>query len=337
MKELNKVFLLLLIFASFQLYGQEQSRFMFYNAENLFDIYNDSIKNDDEFTPQGEKYWNSKKYNEKLYNIYKVIAAVGEWNPPDIIGLCEIENRLVLEELIKFTPLSKLNYEIIHFESPDQRGIDVALFYNSKNYSVIESRPIPVVIDGRPTRDILHAKLQYKKSDTIHFFINHWPSRWGGQINSEPRRIAAAEILRQTVDSIYTLDEKANIIIAGDLNDYPTDKSIIEVLKAKSSFEKILNNELYNVSYYLQEEKDQWSHKYREEQGILDQIIVSGSLLNSKETFVDLDHSGVFKAPFLIEKDESNFGEKTFRTYIGFKYNGGFSDHLPVFIDIFYK
>jgi len=310
---------------------------MFYNTENFFDIYDDSLKNDEEFTPDGDKRWNSAKYNEKLNHIYKVVTAIGEWTPPDLIGLCEVENRLVLEELIKYTPLNKLNYEIIHYESPDNRGIDVALLYNKKQYEIIKTVPIPVVIDGRPTRDILYAKLKSKSDDTLHIFINHWPSRWGGQINSESRRIAAASILRTTIDSLFIAEINPNILISGDFNDYPKDKSLIEYLKTRTNFETIENEELYNISFYLQEEKDQWSHKYQEEQGILDQIIVSGHLLNNKKCYVKLENAAVYNAPFLLEKDESAFGLKPYRTYVGFKYNGGFSDHLPVYIDIFFE
>jgi predicted extracellular nuclease len=337
MNVLNKILISFIFLSSLQINAQERSRFMFYNVENLFDTFDDSLKNDEEFTPNGDKFWSKRKYNEKLNHIYKVITAVGEWNSPDLIGLCEVENRLVLEELLNFTPLNKLQYDIIHFESPDRRGIDVALLYNKKKFSIIKEIPIPVVIDGRPTRDILYAKMQSKSEDTIHIFINHWPSRWGGQINSEPRRIAAATKLKVVVDSIFETDIKPNILIAGDLNDYPTDKSIREYLKARSEFENIEDKEIYNISYYLQEEKGQWSHKYKEEQGILDQILVSGNLLNSKKFYINLDNAAVFKAPFLLEKDESTFGDKTYRTYIGFKYNGGFSDHLPVYIDLFSK
>lgn len=337
MSELSKLYLIILLFLSINAFSQEYSRFMFYNTENLFDIYNDSIKNDDEFTPDGDKHWNKFKYNEKLNHIYKVITAVGGWKSPDFVGFCEVENRLVLEELLKFTPLNKLNYEIVHFESPDKRGIDVALLFNANNFYLVESKPVPVVIDGRPTRDILYAKFNSKKDDTLHIFINHWPSRWGGQINSEPRRMAAAEKLRTVVDSLFQVEKNPNIIIAGDLNDFPEDKSVTKILKAHHNFENIQNEELYNISYYLQEKQGQWSHKYQEESGILDQIIISGNLFNNKKFYTTLANAAVFSAPFLLEKDEATFGVKTFRTYIGFKYNGGFSDHLPVYIDFFYQ
>lgn len=338
MKELNKTIIILLLFClTSQLQAQGEYKLMFYNVENLFDIYNDSLKNDDEFTENGDKFWNNRKYYEKLNNIYKVITAIGEWNAPSIIGLCEIENRFVLDELISKTPLYKLNYEVVHYESPDKRGIDVALLYRPNHFEVIESKPVQVFLgsSNRPTRDILYVKGILAKSDTLHIFINHWPSRWGGQANSEPKRIQAAQVLRKSVDSLCAINPNASIIITGDFNDHPTDKSITETLNAKTSVDSIEANQLYNLSFYLEEKMGLWTYKFHEEKGILDQIIVSGALLNqTNKIYTTKDEAFVFTAPFLLEKDEQGFGEKPFRTYIGFKYNGGFSDHLPTYINL---
>jgi len=318
--------------------NRDYMRLMFYNVENLFDTFNDSLKRDDEFLPEGEKHWSNSKYYQKLNNIYKVILGVGGWQAPDIVGLCEVENRYVLDGILRHTPLKKMGYSVAHFESPDKRGIDVAMFYLAKRFQPIFQKAIPINFPNdasKKTRDILYVKGKTYKNDTLHIFINHWPSRWGGQLNSEHKRMFVASVLRNTVDSIFRHEAKPNIIIMGDLNDYPDNKSLTEVLRAKRTFENYQNKELYNLAYYMQETKKLGTHKYAGEWGVLDQIIVTGSLLNKNNTaYCTLDDAHVYKAPFLMEKDEQNTGERTFRTYIGFKFHGGFSDHLPVYLDL---
>lgn len=312
-------------------------RIMFYNAENLFDTFDDSLKTDEEFLPDGDKHWTKEKYYKKLSNVGKVITAVGGWEPPDVIGLCEIENRYVLDGLTKFSLLKNFKYRIIHEESPDQRGIDVGLLYLQDKFTPIYFRAIPIVFpdDSRKTRDILYVKGKTTKNDTLHIFVNHWPSRWGGQVNSESKRVYVAGVLRNVVDSIFETNLNANIIITGDFNDEPEDISISENLKAIKEYDNIKNGELYNLSYYLQKTKGQGSHKYQGNWGMLDQFIVSGNLLTKNgRIYTSTDDVHVFNADFLLEKDEANMGSMPFRTYIGFKYNGGFSDHLPVFLDL---
>jgi predicted extracellular nuclease len=319
---------------------ERELRFMFYNVENLFDTENDPNKNDEEFLPSEGKFWNWYRYRTKLFRIYQVISAIGEWSPPEIIGLCEIENRTVLEDLINKTPLVNAGYKIIHYESPDSRGIDVGLLYREQFFTPLYQEKIPVVFpdNARSTRDILYVKGVTARKDTLHVYINHWPSRWGGQLETEPKRMHAASVLKNHVDSVLEADFHPNILIAGDLNDYPDNKSLTDVLKSKTSgYDTPLPEELYNLSYYLQFEKNQGSHKYRGEWGVLDQIIVSGSLLYQHTRFsANLESVSVFSPEFLLEDDESYTGKIPNRTYIGYKYNNGFSDHLPVYID-FYK
>jgi predicted extracellular nuclease len=310
---------------------------MFYNVENLFDTKNDSLKNDDEFLPEGARFWIYNRYQEKLQNISRVITAIGGWSPPDIIGLCEIENREVLDDLCSKSSLSRLKYKIIHKESPDFRGIDVALLYQPKVFKPITYSAIKVSNHNNSlvTRDILYVKGATKNSDTLHVFINHWPSRSGGQLESEPNRIQAAKILRLQVDSIFNLNASSKIVIMGDFNDYPENTSISLTLKANRSYDKIEANQLYNLSAYLQENVNYGSHKYDGEWGILDQIIVSGALLGSKDGLsTSIENAHIFYADFLLEDDSNYSGKQNFRTYVGFKYHGGFSDHLPIFIDI---
>ncbi|MDA3910696.1 MAG: endonuclease [Bacteroidales bacterium] len=339
------IFIFLTLFA-FQLTAQTENespersfRYMFYNVENLFDTEDDPEKNDQEFLPNDGKFWNKYRYRDKLFKIYQVITAVGKWKSPEIIGLCEIENRKVLEDLISRTPLYNAGYKIIHFESPDSRGIDVGLLYRENAFEPLIQEKIPVHFSGnrRSTRDILYVKGVVYSVDTIHVYVNHWPSRWGGQLETEQKRMRAASVLRKHVDSVFHADKNPNIIISGDLNDYPDNKSLTENLRAHTeNYDKARDELLYNLSYYMQFHKKQGSHKYHGEWGVLDQLIVSGNLLNQSQTLqTSLNHANVFAEDFLLEDDEKYTGKIPNRTYIGYKYNGGFSDHLPVYIDFF--
>jgi predicted extracellular nuclease len=345
----KNIYLILLLFVYFPISVKSQPekkikrdfRIMFYNVENLFDIENDSLTNDDEFTEQGERHWNSTKYYDKLNKIAKVIIALGEWSAPDIVGVCEIENRHVLEGLTRFSPLKAIKYKIIHQDSPDKRGIDVGFLYRPDKFSPIDYYAIPINFPNVPehkTRDILHVIGTTNYSDTLNIFINHWPSRWGGQLESEESRIYVASVLRTKVDSIFTNSQTPNIIIMGDLNDYPENISISKTLKANIQYSNPVKNELYNLSWNLQENKKIGSHKYAGEWGILDQIIVSGNfLIPENKVVTTIEDAHIFNNSFLLEPDKSNVGFKPFRTYIGFKYNDGYSDHLPVYLDLYFK
>ncbi len=322
-------------------YPRGDMRIMFYNTENLFDIFDDTLKIDEAFTPEGEKHWNKRKFDKKLYNISKVITAVGQWELPEIIGLCEIENRYVLERLIKQTALKNFNYRIIHKESPDRRGIDVGMLYRKDKFHPINYEAVTVTFPfdaNKPTRDILYVKGTNNFKDTLHIFINHWPSRWGGQMETDRKRMYAASVLKHKVDSLFKTDTNPNIIIMGDLNDYPNNNSVIKVLKAKTQFDNIKDKKLYNLAYYLQEEKGKGTHKHKGEWGVLDQIIVSGNILNANNKIhMTKDDAHVFEAPFLLEPDKHYVGKITFRTYVGFKFHDGYSDHLPVYLDLWRK
>jgi len=320
-------------------FSKSSYRVMFYNVENLFDTMDDPEKNDNEFTPEGSRYWSEYRYKQKLSNIYKVIVAVGEWDLPILVGLSEVENRKVLEDLLNFTPLYKTDYKIIHYESPDARGIDVALLYRSELFKPINHKPVRVVwpasIGKGTTRDILYVSGTTQEGDTLHIFVNHWPSRWGGQMETEEKRMFVAKLLKTQTDSIFKLNSFANIIIMGDLNDYPTDRSLLESLKTNTSFEKIKSDKLYNLSYYLQEVKKLGTHKYDGQWGILDQIIVSGTLLDTtRNIYTTPDNAHVFSPDFMLEPDEKYTGKRVNRTYIGYKYHGGYSDHLPTYVDL---
>lgn len=319
---------------------RDNFRVMFYNTENFFDTINDPNKLDDEFTPSGAKYWNGYRYRLKIRMISQVIMGIGEWEAPQIVALSEVEHKKCLEDLINKTPLYQANYKIIHHESPDARGIDVALLYRPKFFKLITEQAIPVIwpsnLGTGSTRDILYVKGLTNKNDTLHIFVNHWPSRYSGQMETEGKRIHVAKMVRHASDSILKVDKNANIVIVGDLNDGPTDKSLLEGLKTETVYDNIKHNKLYSLSYYLQEVKKLGTHKYQGQWEILDHIVISGALLDTtRNMHTSLNDAHIYNPDFMLEPDETNTGKKVFRTYLGYKYNGGYSDHLPVYVDFY--
>jgi len=318
--------------------GDDCIRIAFYNVENLFDVYDDTLKNDDAFTPEGKRAWTKKRFYKKINNLYKTIAGIGEWTPPEIIGLCEVENRAVLTQLIKYTPLKKYNYKIIHFESPDVRGIDVALLYRSDKVNPVFFKNIQVNFDfdsTLKTRDILYVKALLFDIDTVHFFVNHWPSRYSGYNATVPKRKAAALVLRDKVDSLFALNAKANIIIMGDFNDEPERESLSVVLKAKTDTLGINSSDLVNLMYQYQNNSYIGTIKRENSWSVFDQFICSGALFKGQNGLsVRNSQANIFTEKFLFLDDDKYFGKKLFRTYLGFKYLGGYSDHLPIFLDL---
>lgn len=346
-----KYFLFLLIYSWFSAgscFGQsskseinfsqgESIRIMFYNVENLFDTRDDSLKRDDEFTPDGDRHWVNYKFYKKLNQIYKTIIGLGQWDSPALIGLCEIENRYVLNQLVYQTPLKDRNYRIIHEESPDKRGIDVAALYKPDIIKYLAHKPINISFPFAPeskTRDILYAKFQIFNSDTLHFFINHWPSRYGGYMATKPKREYVASVLRSAVDSIREYEPNAFILITGDFNDEPDNESLTKALGACADTANC-ESELLNLMFAYHRHPETGTHKYRESWGVLDQFIVSTNLVKQdSKVFVKDSKAQIYQSNFLMEKDDKYLGLKPFRTFVGFKYNGGFSDHLPIFLDI---
>lgn len=316
----------------------QRYRLMFYNVENLFDTENDPNTNDDEFTPGGSRHWTNKRFYSKLNNIYKVIVAVGGWEPPTVVGLCEVENLLVLQKLIFETPLKKFGYDIVHFDSPDSRGIDAAMIYRKDKFTPLHSEPIPVTFPDDPlskTRDILYVKGLIGDLEMVHIFINHWPSRYGGYMETKPKRNRAAEILKHKTDSLFAINPAVSIVIMGDFNDGPEDQSISEFLQAKKPIAEPQTINLYNL---MTVERSGWKFgtlKYREYWDTFDQVIVSGGLLSGQSALsVNPNQEVIFRGDFLLQPDERYMGMQLFRTYSGFKYLGGFSDHLPVYVDV---
>ncbi len=309
---------------------------MMYNAENLFDTFDDPLTNDNDFLPDSDKQWTNKRYQHKLDQLSKVILGV-DVEPPAIIGLVEIENALVLQELTGHAYLKAFNYDFIHHNSPDQRGIDVALLYNKDKFTVLEHYAIHVPLEKNDnTRDILYVKGTFSgNEEPVHFFVNHWPSRREGQKETEPKRIIAAEQLKQHVDRLFETETTPNIVIMGDFNDYPDSKSLIEILAAKFS-KSVKSNELFNLSY-AKHMDGRGSYNYKGNWVMMDQFIISGNLLDKKNEasyFVKHDGLEVFDEKWLLYKDRKFNEMKPHKTYGGNNYYGGYSDHLPVYIKL---
>ena len=310
-------------------------RIMFYNTENLYDFEDDPLTNDDEFSPTGSYKWDYFKYNDKLQKIAKVIVAVGGEQGSDLIGMCELENRKVLNDLIRNTPLAAGGYDILHKDSKDPRGSDVALLYKKKKFKLLfyDFYEFKSVGDSSKSRDILYAKGIVKNTDTLHVFVNHWPSRRGGKEQSDRRRMISARILKSHVDSILRVNKDAKIIIMGDFNDEPIDKSIHEELQATDSA-NLKPGGLFNFMYAYKI-KGIGSYKYQAEWNMLDQIICSSPLLDKKGLLhADYSDAHIFSIDWMMTDDAKFPGKKPLRTFQGPKYLGGYSDHLPVYLDI---
>ena len=314
-------------------------RVCFYNLENFFDCERNPEKNDGDFTPAGKYHWTKTRFYNKVNNIAKVFIAMGGGISPEIIGVCEIENEEVITNLLYKSPLKSQGYKYVHYPTPDRRGIGIALFYKDKNFQMLYSKAIAVVDSEDKTfktRDILYVKGVWRQncSDTLHLFVNHFPSRYGGYVISMSKRTLAAKTLRSAVDSILWIDPAAKILIMGDFNDYPDDESIVKHLQAPYHREKNDTVNFVNTMLSYFHKNNVGTHKYAEHWGILDQIIVSPTLYFSSYGLRTNGNGVIFDADFLLEKDETHTGVKPFRTYNGFSYKGGFSDHLPVFIDL---
>lgn len=318
--------------------SQNLFRVMFYNVENLFDTKDDSLKNDNDFLPDGFMRWTPWKYWEKLRDITRVITAVGGMQSPALIGLCEVENDSVIFDLTRRSPLRTQEYAYLISDSPDDRGIDVALLYQRHQFRLLESREYEIRFSGRnlrPTRNILHAVGNLINGDTLDVFVCHFPSRSDGQRETEPLRVAAATLLRKKTDSLFRIREDAHILIMGDFNDHPDNKSLSQTLQAKRVTAKTDKKGLYNLFYHRMKERDFGSYKYQGRWEVLDQFMASGNLLMQSNTVsVDDNNAHIFKADFLLEEDTRYYGKKPFRTNLGPRYLGGFSDHLPIYMDL---
>jgi len=310
----------------------------FYNLENLFDTEDDPTIDDSEFLPTAPNQWDEAKYQKKLQNMAKAIASIT--NAPDILGLCEVENRRVLEDLVKQNDLKEKDYGIIHYNSPDERGIDVAMLYKKNRFKPFKESSIRINLPDTAdkTRDVLFVSGVLGKKDTLHLFVAHFPSRRGGQQESEPKRVFVASQIRERIDSLQKISPKANIIVMGDLNDEPTNKSIAETLNAKPYTENLKPNELFNAMGMLKAE-GKGTHAYynskekKTEWSLLDQIILSPALLNKKNNLQYVAGSATIHKPdFLLQTEPEQYRGQPLRTFAGKRYLAGYSDHLPVYV-----
>ncbi|MFA7116185.1 MAG: hypothetical protein WC140_02965 [Bacteroidales bacterium] len=297
---------------------------MFWNVENYFDIYDDPNIIDEEFLPTSDKHWNSNRYNKKRDDIAKtIIAASGKLGEmPILIGVSEIENYKVLNDLIKKTSLSKYDYKIVHKDSPDHRGIDCALLYRESAFKVKSAEYLKVVLQDKnhPTRDIVHV-YGYSKDLKIkvHVYVNHWPSKWGGAEKTNPNRIAAAKVLANSIKNVRAQEPDAKIIIMGDLNDTPGSEPIMCLMQDKTLVDLISPLDA----------KGMGTIRYRGDWECLDHFII-----NKNELKGDIQ---IYSPKFLIQYDKKYRENKPFRTYYGPHYNKGISDHFPILLKVVLK
>lgn len=305
----------------------------FYNLENLFDTENDPLINDEEYTPTGSAQWTNEKYQKKLNNMAFVLSQLARQHcpmGPAAIGVSEIENRRVLEDLIRTGNLANMGLDIVHYDSPDLRGVDVALLYNPKLFHVTSSRPIPYILPNDTafkTRDVLLVS-GVLAEEPFHILVNHWPSRRGDK-SSELRDFAAA-INKHITDSIYNADPSAKIVIMGDLNDDPTNYSCRVVLDAKKKQKDVKSGGLFNTMWQFFDHGI-GSLSYKGQWNLFDQIIISESLLGKDYSSLKYWKSEIFNRNFLIQQEGKNKGYPL-RTFSEGKFINGYSDHFPVLI-----
>ena len=310
----------------------------FYNLENLFDTLVDADTNkilQDDFTPKGNKAWTSQRYHEKLVNLSKVIAELGtEINPEGlaVLGVAEIENKSVLEDLVKEASIASRNYQIVHYESPDRRGIDVGLIYNPTYFTVESSQTYTLKMPDNDhffTRDQLVVN-GYLNDELIHVIVAHWPSRSGGQKRSAPKRNAAGQLARSIIDSIQQVEPNAKIMFMGDLNDDPTNASVKKHLNTVANKEDAKGELLFNPmeSFY---KKGIGTLAYRDTWNLFDQIIVSSGLVDGDYSTYKYYSAKVHKKPYMLQAS-GRYQGYPFRTYAGGAYAGGYSDHFPVYL-----
>lgn len=300
----------------------------FYNIENLFDIENDPLTNDDDFLPTSAKRWTPKRYKNKLRKLGSVIAKIGEENTataPVIIGLAEVENKKVLSDLVSSENLISEKYSYIHYDSSDERGIDVALLYKDDLFKVEYSETFSVFLQTETgerdyTRDILLVKGKLN-NETIHVIVNHWSSRREGEKETEYKRLAAARVVNSIITRLKNEEGDVKVIVMGDFNDNPGDRSIT-LLEEESK--------LYNpFNTVLSYNKGSLNHNFQ--WNMFDQILISGNFFDPDGTNLKFIKADVFNSKFVTQYHGKYKGQP-FRTYVGKKYKGGYSDHFPVYL-----
>lgn len=333
---MKRIFVILGLTACLAWIRAEDLRVVSYNVENLFHPKHDTVcidsttfieKDDYEWTPEGERRWSYTRYYRKVENIARVLTNIGEWDGVDIVGLQEVENALCLKRLC-YT-LRPGEYDFVHYESPDPRGIDVALIYKKSRVDTLNSKPLPIPSpQGREsreeklvTRDILYVCVRVDKRDTLHLFVCHLPSQRGGAAESEWKRTAVKEILQRSIDSVYALHSAAKIIVMGDMNSEPKEDLRGVKNKKPTPNPSLKGREQNNTSHI-------GTHKYQGRWSCLDQFYTSPALDS-------LSRAEIYNAAWIQEPDEKYLDLKPKRTYNGFRYQkDGFSDHLPIVLTV---
>jgi len=309
----------------------------FYNLENLFDTINDPLVDDEEFSPDGPRRYNGDIYRDKLTKLATVLSQMGtEINPdgPGILGVAEVENAGVLQDLVKHPLIEKRGYKVIHYNSRDARGIDVGFLYNPKYFTPEKSDKLFVSLpsgskDAYYTRDVLWVKGKLDGED-VHIYVNHWPSRSGGEKRSEPGRIAAAQVCRNHMDSIARIEKNPKVIVMGDLNDDPINKSVRDVIGAKGDREDVLPGGMYNpwVDFY---KKGYGTLAYQDAWGLFDQILISQPWLAKDQAGFFMVSANIFNQEYMKE-NKGRYKGYPMRTWDGLTYRGGYSDHFPTYL-----
>jgi hypothetical protein len=338
---MKRLFVASLLFLAFFMSNAQEKSYniacvAFYNLENLFDTLDDPIKNEMDFLPGGTNLWDGKKYKEKLIHMSDVISQIGDEyvkGGPVVVGVSEVENIGVLNDLCNTPKLKASGYAPVLIEGPDVRGVDVGLIYRKEFFTFISASSHTLKIEGRDnffTRDQLLVS-GIILGDTVHFIVNHWPSRRGGEKRSAPLREAAARLTRSIVDSITNVSPNAKVFVMGDLNDNPSDASLMKHLKAAGKLELASTMGLFNPMYKIFKTDGNGSGAYRDSWHLFDQIIVSNGLLGDDKSTLKLYQTLIFNRNFLKQK-EGNFAGYPLRTYVGSAYQGGYSDHFPVYM-----
>lgn len=288
--------------------AQDSLTIVSYNVENLFDCEHDTLKNDSSFLPHGLHHWNYHHYQTKLNRIAQVIVNISGWESAALVGLCEVENKRCLRDLCY--RLRRFHYQYVHYESDDERGIDVALLYDSTKVKILNSKTLCVPLENDVTRDILYVKALIEDKDTLHAMVCHLPSQLGGSVTTSKKRQIAKQVIQNEINTILHVQPKANVVVMGDMN-----SEAIDDLQG-------MNNLMIDL-----EKEGIGTHKYQGMWSCLDQFYVSSALKNTTR-------ASVFSPEWLLEEDTKYLDYQPKRTYVGYRYHDGYSDHLPVVLKI---
>ncbi len=339
----TRLSLFVILFSTSLAFAQKEKQYKintiaFYNVENLFDYEDDPLIFDEDYTPEGKNSWTKEIYEDKLSKLAKVISEIGAdvtGTSPAIIGVSEVENRRVLEDLVNEKLLVDQDYGIVHFDSPDRRGIDVALLYKKKLFTPTNYKAYELILyDSQDRTKRIYTRDQLLVSgmldgEMIHVIVNHWPSRYGGEERSRPNRMKAAELNKKIMDSLFSENPYAKIMTMGDLNDDPTSPSVKEVLQTKSDREKLKMKEFYNPMEDMHK-KGMGTLAYRDAWNLFDQIIISSELAKKDYSSYRFYKAGIFNKTYL-QTPRGQYKGYPFRSYAN-GYTGGYSDHFPVYI-----